>query len=177
MVTAAGALQQLARSRALLSEGEDADSRYRKAIELLAIGETAGKRTVRPARTLPGQATEPLTAQEAQVTRLARGGLSNPEIGARLFISARTVQYHLGKVFTKLDISSRGQLHRVLPGDPDTAQRPFWSRPAGPGRPARNGGRPRRTPGSAHERASRVAASRPVSTLRARGQASSICLA
>jgi hypothetical protein len=49
MVTAAGALQQLARSRALLSEGEDADSRYRKAIELLAIGETAGKRTVRPA--------------------------------------------------------------------------------------------------------------------------------
>lgn len=55
-----------------------------------------------------------LTAQEAQVARMARDGLSNPEIGARLFISARTVQYHLSKVFTKLGISSRGELHRAL---------------------------------------------------------------
>lgn len=86
---------------------------------------TVGKRTVRPARTLPGQATEPLTAQEAQGGPVGPDGLSNPEIGARLFISARTVQYHLGKVFTKLDISSRSQLHRVLPGDPDTAQLPI----------------------------------------------------
>ena len=56
-----------------------------------------------------------LTAQEAQVAQLARDGLSNPEIGARLFISSHTVQYHLGKVFAKLGITSRGQLHRALP--------------------------------------------------------------
>jgi DNA-binding CsgD family transcriptional regulator len=59
-----------------------------------------------------------LTAQEAQVARLARDGLSNTEIGARLFISPRTAKYHLSSVFTKLGISSRGQLYRVLPADP-----------------------------------------------------------
>jgi DNA-binding CsgD family transcriptional regulator len=81
--------------------------------ELLATGETARKRTV--------ETTVELTAQEAQIARLARDGLSNPEIGARLFISARTVQYHLSKVFTKLAISSRSQLGRALPGDRATA--------------------------------------------------------
>ena len=78
--------------------------------ELLATGETARKRTV--------ETSNQLTAQEAQVARLARDGLSNPQIGTRLFISARTVRYHLAKVFTKLGISSRSQLELVLPGDP-----------------------------------------------------------
>jgi DNA-binding CsgD family transcriptional regulator len=78
--------------------------------ELLATGETVRKRTV--------ETRGELTAQEAQIARLARDGLSNPEIGSRLFISVRTVQYHLHKVFTKLDIRSRSQLDRVLPSDP-----------------------------------------------------------
>jgi DNA-binding CsgD family transcriptional regulator len=76
--------------------------------ELQAAGETARKRTV------AASSGTQLTAQEAQVARLARDGLSNPEIGARLFISARTAQYHLRKVFAKLGISSRNQLHHVL---------------------------------------------------------------
>ena len=80
--------------------------------ELRATGETARKRTI--------EHTVELTAQEAQVAGLARDGLSNPEIGARLFISTHTVQYHLGKVFTKLGISSRSQLYRALAGDADT---------------------------------------------------------
>ena len=50
------------------------------------------------------------------MARLTQEGLSNPEIGTRLFISPRTVEYHLHKVFTKLDISSRTQLERALPG-------------------------------------------------------------
>ncbi len=82
--------------------------------ELLATGETARKRT--------DETSTELTAQEAQIARLARDGLSNPEIGIRLFISPRTVKYHLHKVFTKLDITSRNQLDRVLPGDPTTVR-------------------------------------------------------
>jgi DNA-binding CsgD family transcriptional regulator len=79
--------------------------------ELLATGETARKRLAENA----GQ----LTIQEAQVAALAREGLSNLEIGARLFISPRTVEYHLGHVFTKLGINSRMQLHRALPTSPN----------------------------------------------------------
>jgi DNA-binding CsgD family transcriptional regulator len=82
--------------------------------ELLATGETARRRSV--------VTTDELTAQEALIARLARDGLSNPEIGTRLFISPRTVQYHLSKVFTKLDISSRNQLERALPSDPAGVQ-------------------------------------------------------
>jgi DNA-binding NarL/FixJ family response regulator len=78
---------------------------------VLATGVTARKRCV--------ETTLQLTAQEALIARLARDGLSNPEIGARLFISPRTVKYHLRKVFLKLDITSRTQLDRVLPSDHD----------------------------------------------------------
>ncbi len=92
--------------------------------ELLATGEPVPKRNAETARTRSVETSDALTAQEAQVARPARDGLSNPEIGARLFISARTVQYHLSKVFTKLDVSSRGQLYRVLPGDPDSVPPP-----------------------------------------------------
>jgi DNA-binding CsgD family transcriptional regulator len=74
--------------------------------ELRATGERARKRS-------PETKSE-LTAQESQIAKLARDGMSNPEIGARLFISTRTVEYHLSKVFTKLDITSRVQLERVL---------------------------------------------------------------
>ena len=86
----------------------------RTARELLATGERARKRTA----DTRGQ----LTAQETQIAELAREGHSNPEIGAQLFISPRTVEYHLHKVFTKLEISSRNQLQRALPSEARQAQ-------------------------------------------------------
>jgi DNA-binding CsgD family transcriptional regulator len=157
------ALGMEARSRALLSDGPEADALYREAIERLvrsrvavhlarahlvygewlrrqqrrvdardqlrtahdmfgrfgaeafaerahrelqATGETVRKRTV--------ETRDVLTAQEAQVARLAATGHTNPEIGAQLFISPRTAEYHLHKVFSKLDISSRRQLRGRL---------------------------------------------------------------
>ncbi|MGN6868350.1 MAG: BREX system ATP-binding domain-containing protein [Solirubrobacteraceae bacterium] len=157
------ALGVLARSRALMSEGEDADALYREAIErlertrirvelararllygewlrregrrvaaraelrtgyemfsrfgaeafterarreLLATGETVRRRLE--------ETREVLTPQEAQIARLAADGQTNPEIGAQLFISPRTVEYHLRKVFSKLDINSRRELRKGL---------------------------------------------------------------
>jgi len=78
----------------------------RARVELLATGETVRKRTV--------QARDVLTAQEAMVARLAAQGHTNPEIGTQLFISPRTAEYHLRKVFTKLGVSSRRKLRDAL---------------------------------------------------------------
>ena len=160
------ALGVLARSRALVGEGETAESLYREAVErlersqivpqlgrahqvfgewlrregrrseareqlriahdilsrigaeafaerarreLLVMGETMHLRTV--------ATRAELTAQEAHVARLAAQGLTNPEIGAQLFLSARTVEWHLHKVFAKLGISSRKELREGLPDD------------------------------------------------------------
>ena len=75
--------------------------------ELLATGETVRKRTM--------DTYDELTAQEQQIARRARDGHSNSEIGEELFLSPRTVEWHLGKVFTKLGISSRRQLRAALP--------------------------------------------------------------
>ncbi|MGH3254394.1 MAG: AAA family ATPase [Streptosporangiaceae bacterium] len=75
--------------------------------ELAATGETARKRTV--------ETVTELTAQEAQIARLARNGRSNTEISTQLFISPRTVEWHLGKTFTKLGIGSRRELRAALP--------------------------------------------------------------
>ena len=74
--------------------------------ELLATGDTVRKRTV--------QTASELTAQEAHIARLAVGGRTNVEIGAQLFLSTRTVEWHLGKVYTKLGVGSRRELPRAM---------------------------------------------------------------
>ena len=77
--------------------------------ELLATGDTVRKRTVETVETV-----SELTAQEAHIARLAVDGCTNAEIGAQLFLSTRTVEWHLGKVYTKLGVGSRRELQRAL---------------------------------------------------------------
>ena len=106
------AREQLRKAYEILSDLGATAFAARAQGELLATCETVRKRSVETF----GQ----LTAQETQIACLARDGYTNPEIGARLFISSRTVEWHLRKVFTKLGISSRRALRDAFPpGDQD----------------------------------------------------------
>ncbi len=97
---------------ALLAAGADGFAE-RARRELLATGEKVRKRR--------DDTRDELTPQEQHIARLARDGLTNPEIGAELFLSPRTVEWHLKKVFAKLEISSRRALGDALPREVATA--------------------------------------------------------
>jgi DNA-binding CsgD family transcriptional regulator len=99
------AREQLRRARDMFHDMGAEAFAERARRELLATGATARERTV------ASQAE--LTPQEAQIARLAAAGRTNPEIGSELFISARTVEYHLSKVFTKLGFTTRRELRAV----------------------------------------------------------------
>ena len=116
----------------LRREGRRADARaqLRTAYQMLAamgagaFAERARGELLAAGETVPNAATQTrteLTAQEATIARLARDGQTNTEIGAQLFLSARTIEWHLGNVFTKLGIRSRRDLRRALaqPGQAD----------------------------------------------------------
>jgi DNA-binding CsgD family transcriptional regulator len=100
------AREQLRIAHAMLADMGAEAFAERARRELQATGETVRKRTV--------ETLDELTPQEAQVARLAADGQTNPEIGAQLFLSPRTVEWHLGKVFGKLGISSRKELRAAL---------------------------------------------------------------
>jgi DNA-binding CsgD family transcriptional regulator/tetratricopeptide (TPR) repeat protein len=118
----ADARTQLRTAHDLLSAIGAAAFAERARRELMATGETVHRRAHGPASVL--------TAQEASIARLAADGCTNPEIGAQLFLSARTVEWHLRKVFSKLGISSRRELRRALPRLAPSP--PPLSRPAAP---------------------------------------------
>ena len=101
------AREQLRTAHQMFSRMGAAGFAERARRELSATGETVRKRTV--------ETVDELTTQEAQVARLAAQGQTNPEIAALLYISPRTVEYHLHKVFSKLGISSRRELRKALP--------------------------------------------------------------
>jgi DNA-binding CsgD family transcriptional regulator len=100
------AREQLRVAHAMLAEMGMEAFAERARRELLATGETVRKRTI--------DTLDELTPQEVQVARLAAGGQTNPEIGAQLFLSPRTVEWHLRKVFGKLGVSSRKELRSAL---------------------------------------------------------------
>ena len=127
---------ELARSRLVYGEWLRRENRRTDARELLRAAHESfsqhGRRGVRRARPpraarhrrdrragSPPDTRDALTPQELQVARLARDGHTNPEIGAQLFISPRTVEYHLRKVFRKLDVSSRKELRAALANTSD----------------------------------------------------------
>jgi DNA-binding CsgD family transcriptional regulator len=115
------ARDQLGRAHDIFDSIGAAAFAQRARTELRASGGHARKRAVQP--------RDALTAQEALIARLAGAGATNPQIAGQLFISPATVAYHLRKVFTKLGIGSRGELARVLPAQPDKANK---APPAGP---------------------------------------------
>jgi DNA-binding CsgD family transcriptional regulator len=98
---------QLQSARASFAEMRAEAFAQRAERELLATGETVRKRSI--------ETTDDLTPHEARIARMARDGASNQDIATELFVSRKTVEYHLHKVFTKLGISSRHQLERALP--------------------------------------------------------------
>jgi DNA-binding CsgD family transcriptional regulator len=102
------AREQLRSARASFAEMGAVAFAQRAERELLATGETARKRTI--------ETTDELTPHEARIARMARDGASNQDIATELFVSRKTVEYHLHKVFSKLGISTRQQLEYVLPG-------------------------------------------------------------
>ena len=102
------AREQLRSARASFAEMGAEAFAQRAGRELLATGETARKRTI--------ETSDDLTPHEARIARMARDGASNQDIATELFVSRKTVEYHLHKVFSKLGISARQELDYVLPG-------------------------------------------------------------